>query len=60
VVGIVTSGGFGPTVDGPIAMGYVVTAAAAPGTALNLIVRGTPRPARVRPLPFVPHRYVKN
>jgi aminomethyltransferase len=60
VVGIVTSGGFGPTVDGPIAMGYVVAAAAVPGTALNLIVRGTPRPARVRPLPFVPHRYVKN
>jgi len=56
-VGRVTSGGFGPSVGGPIAMGYVETALAAPGTALSLVVRGTPRPARVVPLPFVPHRY---
>jgi len=59
-VGTVTSGGFGPTVDGPVAMGYVAAAHAAPDTALNLLVRGTPRPARVRKLPFVPHRYAKN
>jgi glycine cleavage system T protein (aminomethyltransferase) len=57
VVGRITSGGFGPSVDGPIAMGYVAMAQAALGTALELLVRGTPRPARIVPLPFVPHRY---
>jgi aminomethyltransferase len=56
-IGEVTSGGFGPTVGGPIAMGYVDAAHAAPATAINLVVRGVPRPARVQPLPFVPHRY---
>jgi aminomethyltransferase len=38
-------------------MGYVGSAAASAGTAVELLVRGTPRPARVQPLPFVPHRY---
>lgn len=56
-VGIVTSGGYGPSLGGPIAMGYVETAAAGLGTALELIVRDTPRPARVVPLPFTPARY---
>ena len=56
-IGKVTSGGFGPTVGGPVAMGYVETAAAAPGTELDLLVRGKPLPARVTALPFVPHRY---
>lgn len=56
-VGEVTSGGFGPSFGGPVAMGYVDAACAADGTALNLIVRGKPRPAKARPLPFVPHRY---
>lgn len=56
-VGHVTSGGFGPTVGGPVAMGYVETAFAAPGTELSLIVRGKPLPARVVTLPFVPARY---
>ena len=59
VIGKVTSGGFGPSVDGPIAMGYVANAHAAPGTALSLMVRGTPRPARVVTLPFAPHRYYR-
>jgi aminomethyltransferase len=58
-IGKVTSGGFGPSVNGPVAMGYVDTKHAAPGTALNLIVRGKPLPAQVVPLPFVPHRYVR-
>jgi glycine cleavage system T protein (aminomethyltransferase) len=58
-IGQVTSGGFGPSAGGPIAMGYVAPAAAAPGTALALVVRGTPRPARVVPLPFVPTRYYR-
>ena len=58
-VGEVTSGGFGPTVDGPIAMGYVRTDLAKDGTALGLMVRGAKRPASVVPLPFVAHRYRK-
>jgi aminomethyltransferase len=59
LVGRITSGGFGPSVDGPIAMGYVAASRAALGTALQLMVRGTPRAARVVPLPFVPHRYYR-
>jgi aminomethyltransferase len=56
-IGMITSGGFGPTVGGPIAMGYVAAAQAAPGTAVELLVRGTPRPARIVDMPFTPHRY---
>jgi aminomethyltransferase len=56
-IGTVTSGGFGPTVGGPVALGYVARDYAAPGTPLTLIVRGKPHPARVADLPFVPHRY---
>ena len=58
-VGAVTSGGFGPTVGAPIAMGYVARAAAETGTPLSLIVRDKPQPATVADLPFVPHRYVR-
>jgi aminomethyltransferase len=58
-IGEVTSGGFGPSVNGPVAMGYVAAGAAAPGTAINLIVRDQPRPAKVVRLPFFPHRYHK-
>ena len=56
-VGRITSGGFGPSVNGPIAMGYVAQPAAASGTAVGLVVRGTSRPAQIARLPFVPHRY---
>jgi aminomethyltransferase len=56
-LGEITSGGFGPTVGGPIAMGYVDARQAAPGTPVQLIVRDQPRPATVAPLPFTPHRY---
>jgi len=56
-IGRVTSGGFGPSVGAPIAMGYVASAAAAPGTPLALMVRGKPLAARVAPLPFHPHAY---
>ena len=56
-IGRITSGGFGPSIDRPIAMGYVASAHAAIGTPISLMVRGTPRPARVVPLPFVAHRY---
>ncbi|MEQ9447349.1 MAG: glycine cleavage T C-terminal barrel domain-containing protein, partial [Rhodospirillaceae bacterium] len=58
-VGEVTSGGFGPSAGGPVAMGYVQTTLAKPGTKLNLIVRGQAMPAEVVTLPFVPHRYFK-
>lgn len=58
-VGRVTSGGFGPTVGAPIAMGYVDAKHAAEGTVLSLVVRDVPRPARVAPLPFVPTRYYR-
>ncbi len=57
VVGRVVSGGYGPSVGGPVAMGYVPKALSAPGTALHLMVRGKPLPASVVRLPFVPNRY---
>jgi aminomethyltransferase len=56
-IGRVTSGGFGPSVGGPIAMGYVDRLHAAEGTALALLVRGLARPAQTVRLPFFPHRY---
>lgn len=56
-IGTVTSGGFGPAVNAPIAMGYVEARFAEAGTPLSLIVRDKPLPAAVAPLPFVPHTY---
>ena len=56
-IGRISSGGFGPTVNGPVAMGYVAAAQAREGTALWAVVRGKPLPARVAALPFAPHRY---
>jgi aminomethyltransferase len=58
-LGTVTSGGFGPTVNAPIAMGYVPAGRAEPGTPVNLMVRGKALSASVVPLPFVPHRYAR-
>jgi glycine cleavage system T protein (aminomethyltransferase) len=58
-IGRVTSGGFGPTVGAPIAMGYVEAAHATEGSPLSLVVRDVPRPAHVAPLPFVPSRYYR-
>ena len=57
VVGRVTSGGFGPSVGGPVAMGYVPAELAVQGTHLYGEVRGRRLPVRVAPLPFVPARY---
>jgi aminomethyltransferase len=57
--GIVTSGGYGPTLGGPIAMGYVTDGLHATGTELIADVRSTDVPCRVVDLPFVPHRYVR-
>lgn len=56
-IGTVTSGGFGPSVDAPVAMGYVGKDFAVPGTAITLIVRGKPLPASVVTLPFVSHNF---
>ena len=59
VIGKVTSGGFGPTVGAPVAMGYVEIAHAKLGTALQAIVRGKPVPIDVAKTPFAPQRYFR-
>ncbi len=56
-IGIVTSGGFGPTVGGPVAMGYLKTECAKKGTPLKLVVRGREIPAEATSAVFVPHNY---
>ena len=56
-VGKITSGGFSPSLQRPIAMGYVATHLIDNGTALKLEQRGKLFDARVAPMPFVPHRY---
>ncbi|MEP7349967.1 MAG: glycine cleavage system aminomethyltransferase GcvT [Sphingorhabdus sp.] len=56
-IGVMTSGGFAPTIDAPIAMGYVETTYAMHGTALEAEVRGKRVPVKVAAMPFVPHRY---
>ncbi|HUS97844.1 MAG TPA: glycine cleavage system aminomethyltransferase GcvT [Hyphomicrobiaceae bacterium] len=58
-IGVVTSGGFGPSVSGPVAMGYVAADYAKPDTAIELMVRGKPIPATVVRLPFTPHGYAR-
>jgi aminomethyltransferase len=57
VIGRVTSGGFGPSVGAPIAMGYVPAAQAAVGKPVGLLVRGRTLAAHVAALPFHPHAY---
>lgn len=56
-IGEITSGGFGPTVGAPVAMGYVTSAHAAPGDKVNLIIRGKAQPAEIVSLPFVAQNY---
>ncbi|AAV97197.1 glycine cleavage system T protein (plasmid) [Ruegeria pomeroyi DSS-3] len=56
-IGEITSGGFGPTVGAPVAMGYVASAHAAPGEKVNLIIRGKAQPAEIVALPFVAQNY---
>lgn len=58
-IGIITSGGFGPSVGGPVAMGYIDAAFADSGTKLELAVRKNMVPASVVKMPFQPHRYHK-
>ena len=59
VVGRVTSGGPSPSLGKNVAMGYVPPALSAPGTELDVIVRGKPQPAVVATTPFVPQRYYR-
>ena len=54
-----TSGGFGPSLNAPVAMGYVAAAHAEIGMPLAVVVRDVPRPAVVSPLPFIPTRYYR-
>jgi aminomethyltransferase len=58
-IGVVTSGGFAPSVGAPIAMGYVPRDHAVPGTAIAAEVRGKRVHCTVAAMPFVPHRYVR-
>lgn len=59
-IGVVTSGGFSPSLQTPIAMGYVARAHAADGVPVEIDVRGKRLVASVSPMPFVPHRYVRS
>ncbi|HEY4987929.1 MAG TPA: glycine cleavage system aminomethyltransferase GcvT [Bradyrhizobium sp.] len=56
-VGTVTSGGFGPSLNAPVAMGYLPSALAAAGTQVFAEVRSQRMPCRVSPTPFVPNTY---
>ncbi len=56
-IGVVTSGGFGPSINAPVAMGYVPSSLATDGTIVFAEVRGQRMPMRVAPMPFVPHNY---
>ena len=58
-LGTVTSGTTGPTVNQPIAMAYVASNHAAPGSTLHAEVRGKRLPMKVVPMPFTPHRYFR-
>jgi aminomethyltransferase len=58
-IGRVTSGGFGPSVGAPIAMGYVSRRHAEVGAPVGILVRGKTLAAHVAPLPFHPHAYYR-
>jgi aminomethyltransferase len=59
-IGEITSGGYGPSIQGPLAMGYVESAHAEVGHEVTLMVRGKPQPAHIASLPFVPNRFHKS
>jgi aminomethyltransferase len=59
VVGRITSGGFGPTVGQPVAMGYVAHSHIVAGLRLHAMVRGKKVSVQTAKLPFVPHRYYR-
>ena len=56
-IGSVTSGGFGPSLNAPIAMGYLAAALAVPGTRVFAEVRGNRLPIAVTALPFIVPKY---
>lgn len=56
-IGTITSGGFGPSLEAPLAMGYVTTEHAAAGSAVNVVVRGKALPAKIAKMPVVPNGY---
>jgi aminomethyltransferase len=56
-IGLITSGGFGPSVQGPVAMGYIDASQVTPGSSVQLAIRDRQVPAQVTKLPFIPHRY---
>lgn len=58
-IGEVTSGLLGPSIDQPVAMAYVQSSMASPGTAVNAVVRGKSVPMKVMAMPFVPSRYYR-
>ncbi len=58
-IGEVTSGLLGPTINQPVAMGFVPPGFAAIGTRINAVVRGKPVPMEVVAMPFVPTRYYR-
>ncbi|WP_421785827.1 glycine cleavage system aminomethyltransferase GcvT [Hyphobacterium sp.] len=58
-IGVVTSGGFGPSVGGPVGMAYVDTGFAAPDTEIEILLRGKSRPAKIAKMPFVEQRYYR-
>lgn len=58
-IGVITSGGFGPTVGKPIAMGYVDVAEAEEGTEITLMIRGKGQTAHVAAMPFIEQRYMR-
>ncbi len=59
LIGEVTSGLLGPTINQPVAMGYVQPGFATLGTQVNAMVRGKPVPMEVTAMPFVPNRYFR-
>jgi aminomethyltransferase len=56
-IGAVTSGGFGPSINAPVAMGYLPSSQAAPGARVFAELRGQRLPLRIAPMPFVPNTY---
>lgn len=56
-LGAITSGSFGPTIGGPVAMGYVARSHATAGSKVNLIIRGKAQPATITDMPFVTQNY---
>ena len=56
-IGAVTSGGFGPSLNAPVAMGYLPASLATPGTQVFAEVRGQRLPLKVATTPFVPNTY---